>query len=126
MAEWLQFVGRDRTVQLFGLRLIGVSAENGKKLLFSAVLILVVLLLNRLLKLIFRAVIGPKLERIQFWSHQVIRLLTVAVLLIGLVSIWFNNPAQLGSAAAFVTAGLAIASQKMITAFAGYLIILRG
>ena len=32
----------------------------------------------------------------------------------------------LASAAAFVTAGLAIASQRMITAFAGYLIILRG
>ena len=73
-----------------------------------------------------KALVGKKLERFQFWTRQGIRLFTTAVLLIGLVSIWFNNPSQLASAAAFVTAGLAIASQRMITAFAGYLIILRG
>src|SRR5690349_11817208 len=42
------------------------------------------------------------------------------VLFIGLVSIWFSDPARLASAAAFVTAGLAIASQRFITAVAGY------
>jgi small-conductance mechanosensitive channel len=126
MADLVQIVGQDRTLEILGIRLIGVSAENGKKLVFSIAFIVVVILLNRILKLILRAIVGEKLERVRFWSHQGIRLLTTAVVCIGLVSIWFNNPAQLGSAAAFVTAGLAIASQRMITAFAGYLIILRG
>jgi len=126
MADLVQVVGHDRTLQVLGIRLIGVSAENGKKLLFTVAFIAIVILLNRLLKLILRAIVGEKLERVRFWSHQGIRLLTAVVVLVGLVSIWFNNPAQLGSAAAFVTAGLAIASQRMITAFAGYLIILRG
>jgi small-conductance mechanosensitive channel len=126
MTDLIQVVGRDRTLQVLGIRLVGVSAENGKKLLFSIAFIIVVILLNRILKLILRAAAGEKLERVRFWSHQGIRLLTMVVLCIGIISIWFNNPAQLGSAAAFVTAGLAIASQRMITAFAGYLIILRG
>lgn len=126
MADWIQIAGPDHTVEVLGIRLIGVSSENGKKLVFTVCFIVAVILLNRLLKLLFRAAVGEKLERVRFWSHQVIRLLTTAILVVGLVSIWFNNPSQLGSAAAFVTAGLAIASQKMITAFAGYLIILRG
>jgi small-conductance mechanosensitive channel len=126
MADFVQVVGPDRTLQVLGIRLIGVSAENGKKLVFSIAFVVLVMLLNRLLKAVLRAIVGEKLERVRFWSHQGIRLLTAAAVCVGLVSIWFNNPAQLGSAAAFVTAGLAIASQKMITAFAGYLIILRG
>ncbi len=126
MGHFLQVVGTDRTLEILGIRLVGVSGENAKKLAFSVVFILLVILLNRLLKLAFRAAVGEKLERIRFWSHQIIRMLTAIVMIVGLVSIWFNNPAQLGSAAAFVTAGLAIASQRMITAFAGYLIILRG
>ena len=126
MTDLIQVVGQDHTLQVLGIRLIGVSAQNGKKLIFSVAFILIVMLLNRLLKLVLRAVVGEKVERVRFWSHQAIRLLTALILCVGIISIWFNNPTQLGSAAAFVTAGLAIASQRMITAFAGYLIILRG
>jgi small-conductance mechanosensitive channel len=126
MGSFVQIVGRDGTLQIAGIRLIGVTAENGKKLVFSVAFIIIVVLLNRLLKLILNAITSDKVERLQFWARQIIRLLTAAVLIVGLVSIWFNNPSQLASAAAFVTAGLAIASQHMITAFAGYLIILRG
>jgi small-conductance mechanosensitive channel len=122
----VQVAGSSRTIEVFGIRLVGVNAENGKKLLVSVAFIAAVMLANRLLKLILRAVAGEKQGPIHFWSRQAIRLLTAAILLIGVVSIWFNNPSQLASAAAFVTAGLAIASQRIITAFAGYLIILRG
>jgi small-conductance mechanosensitive channel len=45
---------------------------------------------------------------------------------IGLISIWFNEPGRLGTAAGFFTAGVAFALQRVITAFAAYLIILRG
>jgi small-conductance mechanosensitive channel len=126
MGPLVQIVGKERTLQVFGIRLIGISAENGRKLLFTLLFILLVVLLNWALKLLVKALVGKKLERVQFWTRQGIRLFTTAVLLIGLISIWFNNPSQLASAAAFVTAGLAIASQRMITAFAGYFIILRG
>jgi small-conductance mechanosensitive channel len=126
MDPFLQLVGPQHTVQLFGIRLVGVNAENGKKVVLTVIFILLVVLLKVCLKLLLKGLTGEKEGRFQFWSRQGVRLLTTALLLIGLISIWFNNPTQLASAAAFVTAGLAIASQRMITAFAGYLIILRG
>ena len=43
-----------------------------------------------------------------------------------MISIWFDNPANLTTAAGLVTAGLAFALQKGITSFAGYLVILHG
>jgi small-conductance mechanosensitive channel len=121
-----QIVGAQRTVQVFGIRLVGVNAENGKKLVLTLAFIAVLMLLHRLSKLALKALTGERQGPVQFWARQGLRLLMVIVLVIGIVSIWFNNPSQLASAAAFVTAGLAIASQRIITAFAGYLIILRG
>jgi small-conductance mechanosensitive channel len=43
-----------------------------------------------------------------------------------LVSIWFDNAARLTSFFGLVTAGVAFALQRVITAFAGYFVILRG
>jgi small-conductance mechanosensitive channel len=42
------------------------------------------------------------------------------------MSIWFDNPAQLASALGLIGAGLAFALQRVITAVAGYFVILRG
>lgn len=43
-----------------------------------------------------------------------------------MVSIWFDDPARLATGLGLVTAGLAFALQKVITAIAGYFVILRG
>ncbi len=126
MGSFLQIVGTDHTLQLFGVRLVGISAQNGKKLLFTIILIALTMGLTRLLKAISRAAFGKREGRMQFWTTQGIRLLSAFLIGVGLVSIWFNSPVQLGQAAALVTAGLAIASQRVITAVSGYFIILRG
>jgi len=126
MGGILQIVGKSHTVQLFGIRLVGVSGDTAKKLLFSIVFIALVLLFATILRTVTKSVFGGREGRVNFWTGQGIRLLTAALLLTGFISIWFNNPAQLGQAAAFVTAGLAIASQRVITAVSGYFIILRG
>jgi small-conductance mechanosensitive channel len=65
-------------------------------------------------------------DRLRFWWRQGIRLVTAVVFLTGLISIWLDNPATFGQFAAFVTAGIAFALQRVITAIAGYFIILRG
>lgn len=39
-------------------------------------------------------------------------------------SIWFSDPARLATAFGLVTAGLAFALQRVITAFAAYIVIL--
>jgi small-conductance mechanosensitive channel len=42
------------------------------------------------------------------------------------VSIWFDDPTRLTTALGLITAGLAFALQRVVTAFAGYVLILRG
>jgi small-conductance mechanosensitive channel len=55
-----------------------------------------------------------------------VSLVVAAVAAIGFVSIWFDDPANLTTAVGLVTAGLAFALQRVVTALAGYFIILRG
>lgn len=69
---------------------------------------------------------GRDNQKIDFWLRQAISLATTIVMLVGVLSIWFANPAQLGTAFGFVTAGLAFALQKVVTALAAYFVILRG
>src|SRR5581483_8617470 len=126
MNSILQIVGPEHTVQLFGIKLLGIDAENGKKLPFTIIFLALALLFSRALKFIARAALGERRGPLHFWVRQTVHMFTSAVIIIGLLSIWFNDPGRLASAAALVTAGLAIASQRMITAFAGYFIILRG
>ena len=123
----VQIVGPNQVVQLFGVRLVGVNAQNAKKLLFSIVFVLFVYLLGKVLRwLAHRGEPDPKRKRIAFWTRQGISMVLSILTVVGLVSLWFDNPATLTTAAGMVTAGLAFALQRVVTAFAGYLLILRG
>jgi small-conductance mechanosensitive channel len=127
MDGWVRLVGASRTLEIGGVELVGVSAENGTKLLISLVLILSLVLLSRGLRyLLARILPRQQDERARFWSREGVRLLSAALLLVGLVSIWFDDPGRLTTALGLVTAGLAFALQKVVTAIAGYFVILRG
>jgi small-conductance mechanosensitive channel len=69
---------------------------------------------------------GDRASRLGFWTRQGVSLVVAAVAAIGFVSIWFDDPANLTTAVGLVTAGLAFALQRVVTALAGYFIILRG
>jgi small-conductance mechanosensitive channel len=123
----IQLVGPDHALQLFGVKLVGVNPENGKRLLFSVVLVIFLSLLSHALRwLAHRKTSDKETQRVGFWAHQAISIDIAIVMVVGVISIWFNNPATLTTAAGMVTAGLAFALQKVVTAFAGYLLILRG
>ena len=47
-------------------------------------------------------------------------------LVVGLLSVWFNDPTQLATAFGLMSAGLAFALQQAITSIAGHFVILRG
>ena len=51
---------------------------------------------------------------------------TAVFLILGLASIWFDNPERLATVVGLVTAGLSFALQKVVTSVAGYFVILRG
>ncbi len=127
MGDVIRLVGPNRAVEILGVKLVGVNAENGLKLLFTPGFIALVLLLGHGLQALTRRLLrGRGNERAQFWAQQGVRLATAVVLLLGLVSIWFDDPTRLTTALGLVTAGLAFALQRVVTALAGYFVILRG
>lgn len=110
-----------------GIRLVGINAENGQKLLLTLVVIVVIIILRKALIALSRVVLrGAHNEKTRFWTRQAISLFTTIALILSLLSIWFDDPTRLATALGLVTAGLAFALQQVVTAIAGYFVILRG
>ncbi len=127
MGHFIQLVGPKQVVQVFGVKLVGVNSDNAKKLLFSVIFIAVIMTLGwALRRLAHHNTWSHKSKRIAFWTHQGISIVVAILVIVGLISIWFDNPARLTTAVGLVTAGLAFALQRVVTAFAGYIVILRG
>jgi small-conductance mechanosensitive channel len=122
----VELVGPNRAVQIFGVKLVGINAENGAKLLFSLVFIVLALGLSSGLRWLGALVLRGREDRHRFWMRQGVNVFSALLLLVGLISIWFDDPTRLATALGLVTAGLAFALQRVVTAVAGYITILRG
>jgi small-conductance mechanosensitive channel len=70
--------------------------------------------------------VGESGDRPRFWIAQVVRLLTLAAVVLIVVRVWLSGRQEFTSVMGWIAAGLAVALQRVITAFAGYVIILRG
>ena len=111
----------------FGLHLIGLTSANLQKLLISIVWIALALAFRWGVVWLVRRVSGESPnERLIFWTRQSMALLAALLIGLGLVSIWFDNPERLALPFGLVTAGIAFALQKVLTAIAGYIVVLRG
>jgi small-conductance mechanosensitive channel len=120
-------VGPGRAVRIFGVTLVGVTAETGRKVLLSVAVIAGLALSARVVEALVRlALPGESRVHGRFYGRQAVRLAVAALGLLLLLSIWFDDPRRLTTAAGLVTAGLAIALQRVIIAFAAYFVILRG
>jgi small-conductance mechanosensitive channel len=69
---------------------------------------------------------GQSGDRARFWIAQVISIAALAAAFAIVARIWASDAAQLGMVVGWLAAGLTIALQRVITAFAGYVVILRG
>jgi small-conductance mechanosensitive channel len=114
-------------MELFGVHLIGANAATGHKLLLTLAFVLGIWAIGAVVRALL-GWIGHSVDspRFRFWSRQGLALFLAAALLLGLISIWFDNPAHLSTVFGLVTAGVAFALQRVITAVAGYFVILRG
>jgi small-conductance mechanosensitive channel len=113
--------------RLFGITLIGATSDNLHKLLLTIGFIIVAIALTWALRRLLGLFIGSRSgTRFQFWAKQGVSLIIAAILILGIMSIWFDNPARLAGALGLVGAGVAFALQRVITAVAGYFVILRG
>jgi small-conductance mechanosensitive channel len=123
----LDLVGPEGALRIAGIRLVGLTAENGIKVLLTGALALLLWAVGRAVKGFIRLALRNRRDlRALFWSENAISLLTTGILLVGIISIWFDDPVRLATGFGLVSAGLAFALQRVITAVAGYFIILRG
>lgn len=120
------FLGSGEPLRLFGVTMVGVSGRTVLKVLLSALLLVVLSLLNSTSRAVMRWVTGPAGSASRFWTKQGVQLLTALAAILGLVSIWVTPGTDLTVGVGLVTAGLAFALQKVIASLAGYFVILRG
>ena len=113
-------------MEFFDIRLVGINAENGQKLLLTAAFVGIVLLLRALAARLAGVALRGRDEQARFWARQALGLAAGLLIALGLLSIWFDDPTRLATGLGLVSAGLAFALQKVVTAIAGYFVILRG
>ena len=114
-------------LHIFGVTLIGATAENGRKLLLTFAFVIILLAVGWAIRQLLKLSIGSRGgTRFHFWAKQAVSLFLALALILGIASIWFDNPARLATAIGLIGAGVAFALQRVITAVAGYFVILRG
>ena len=108
-------------MDLFGVRLMGVTADTGRKVLLTLGFTGAILLIRYALARLIAVLRGDRQnERITFWARQGLSVASAVLILLATVSIWFDRPERLATGAGLVTAGLAFALQRVVTSFAGY------
>jgi hypothetical protein len=72
VGPWVQLVGPEHGLEIGGVKLLGFNAINGRKLLFTVILLAVLYVLSKLLRAIAQAVGHSKDERRQAYTlpHQ--------------------------------------------------------
>src|SRR5215218_9423009 len=65
-------------------------------------------------------------DRVVFWTRQLSSLAAFVLVISAAATIWLADSSRSATVAGFATAGLAVAAQRVVTAFAGYLVIIRG
>lgn len=114
-------------VEVFGVTLVGVSTTTAVKLLFTAALVLIVVLLRSAALWVTRRLLGGQVaDPRRFWARQGIQVVAAVVLLLGIVSIWVTPGTDLTTGVGLISAGLAFALQQVILSLAAYVVILRG
>lgn len=125
--EIIDLVGPNKALSIFGVKLVGFTAENSRKALLTICLFLFLWICSLLLKRFARLFVkGRKDARTLFWSNQAINIGFTLIFIIGFLSIWFDDPVRLATAFGLISAGLVFALQRVVTALAGYVIILNG
>ena len=118
--------GPTHNLQIGGVRLLGADSDTVHKLVFTLVFIVLLYFVRKTLQALARWIGGREGHKGAFWVRQGVGLLTFVIAVLGLGSIWFDNPTRLATGVGLVGAGLAFTLQKVVTSFAGYFVILRG
>jgi len=114
-------------LKIFGVTMIGATQHNLHKLILTIAFVAIAWAIAWTLRRLLRLFIGTRSgTRFHFWAKQGVSLIVAAILILSVMSIWFDSPARLASVIGLIGAGIAFALQRVITAVAGYFVILRG
>jgi small-conductance mechanosensitive channel len=113
-------------MDLFGITFIGARHPTALKLGVTAAVILGITLVRLAVVGLATAITSRPDSRALFWTKQTSSLASLVLVLTACVSIWFDDPSRYPTMLGLGTAGIAIAAQKAVTSFAGYLVIMRG
>jgi small-conductance mechanosensitive channel len=104
-----------------------LNGETEQRVLRTVALIAGIIVVSWLLQTLMRVTLrGNEEKRVSFWARQIVRLLGIIAVIVGVIEIWHPDAKSAGGAIGLITAGVAVALQRVITSFAAYLIILRG
>jgi small-conductance mechanosensitive channel len=103
------------------------SGSAQSRTVVTVALMLATLMVGVLLRLALDALLrGRGADKPRFWADQAISLATLTAVILEVMLIWAGHVGNVGGALGLIGAGVAVALQRVITSFAGYLIILRG
>lgn len=112
-------------MEFLGIRLVGFTPETLTKLLLTAAIVAVALLVRAAV----RSTTGlatHRATRRSVWARKGISLAFGVLAVFFLFSVWFDRPERLATFSGFLVAGAAVASQKAILSFAGYFVVVFG
>lgn len=114
-------------MEIFDIKLLGVSVESAQKLLLTMGLLVLIYILGRILRgLAWLLLFNRTGDQVRFWVRQAISAVSALLLALGTMSIWFEQPERLAAALAIITIAVGFALQRVILSLAGYFVILQG
>lgn len=114
-------------MELFGVKFVGFNEANGQKLLLTFIFVVSALIIKSIIRFFLQKTFKHHENlKIRFWARQGINLFFAFIITLTVLSIWFDDAEKVTTGLGLMTAGLAFALQKVVTSFAGYLIIMRG
>jgi len=108
-----------------------VHSGLGTQILLTAVIIVGALVVRFVVAGVIRISEGRGRQRSEgarprFWIQQGVHLVLLVAVVVALLTVWVADASRFASVAGLITAGVAVALQRVIMSFAAYLIVLRG
>ncbi len=104
--------------------MVGLDAKNLHRLILTVVYLVLIFAIGGVVRWVVARLPKRWNPVPSFWLRQFINMALAVAALLGLLSIWFDNPTRLATGLGLASAGLAFALQKFVTSIAGYYVIL--